>query len=105
VRYALNLEPGAQVSDRTVERYQKQFREDETAARIFDDVTGGLTEKLELDVSRQRLDSTHVFSNMATFGRQQSRNPELGSTSKSPRSGGLMVESVFLEPTDYSAIQ
>ena len=69
VQYALNLEPGAEVSSRTVERYQKLFRDDDLAAEIFDDVTEALTEKLELDVSRQRLDSTHVFSHMATFGR------------------------------------
>ena len=69
VQYALNLEPGAEVSSRTVERYQKLFREDDTAAQIFSDVTTRLIEKLDLDVSRQRLDSTHVFSHMATFGR------------------------------------
>src|SRR5208337_1341200 len=69
VQYALNLEPGAEVSSRTVERYQKLFREDDTAAQIFGDVTTKLIEKLDLDVSRQRLDSTHVFSHMATFGR------------------------------------
>lgn len=69
VQYALNLQPGAEVSDRTVERYQKLFREDGIAAQIFDDVTAELIKKLELDVSRQRLDSTHLFSNMANFGR------------------------------------
>lgn len=69
VQYALNLEPGTEVSARTVERYQKLFREDDTAAQIFGDVTTSLIEKLDLDVSRQRLDSTHIFSHMATFGR------------------------------------
>jgi hypothetical protein len=69
VQYALNLEPGVQVSTRTVERYQRLFREDDLAAQVFRDVTGGLAERLELDVSRQRLDSTHLLSNMATFGR------------------------------------
>jgi hypothetical protein len=69
VQYALNLEPGATVSTRTVERYQKTFRDDDLAARVFDDVTTRLIEALDLDVSRQRLDSTHVFSHMATFGR------------------------------------
>src|SRR5208283_3372633 len=69
VQYALNLEPGAEVSDRSIERYQKLYREDDAAAGIFGDVTAALTEKLELDVSRQRLDSTHLFSHMATFGR------------------------------------
>ena len=42
VQYALNLEPGVAVSARTVERYQKLFREDDLAARIFEDVTDRL---------------------------------------------------------------
>ena len=69
VQYALNLQPGAEVSDRTIERYQKLFREDHAASQIFDLVTAELVKKLELDVSRQRLDSTHVYSHMANFGR------------------------------------
>ncbi len=69
VQYALNLEPGAEVSTRTVERYQKLFRDDDLAARVFDEVTTRLVTALDLDVSRQRLDSTHVFSHMASFGR------------------------------------
>ena len=69
VQYALNLEPGVEVSSRTVERYQKLFRDDDLAAQVFEDVTTELVEALDLDVSRQRLDSTHLFSNMASFGR------------------------------------
>jgi hypothetical protein len=69
VQYALNLEPGVEVSARTVERYQKLFRDDDLAARVFEQVTDKLVQALDLDVSRQRLDSTHVFSHMATFGR------------------------------------
>jgi hypothetical protein len=69
VQYALNLEPGAEVSARTVERYQALFRDDDLAARVFEDVTNRLVNALDLDVSRQRLDSTHVFSHMASFGR------------------------------------
>ncbi len=65
----MNLEPGATVSARTVERYQKLFREDDLAARVFEEVTTRLIKALDLDVSRQRLDSTHVFSHMASFGR------------------------------------
>ena len=61
--------PASKSRSRTVERYQKLFREDELAAQVFHDVTTGLTEKLELDISRQRLDSTHVFTHMASFGR------------------------------------
>jgi len=69
VQYALNLEPGASVSTRTIERYQTLFRDHDLAARVFEDVTDRLVRALDLDVSRQRLDSTHVFSHMATFGR------------------------------------
>lgn len=69
VQYALNLEPGAEVSTRTVERYQKRSRDDDLAARVFDRVTADLVGRLELDATRQRLDSTHLFSRMATFGR------------------------------------
>src|SRR3954469_4620457 len=69
VQYALNLEPGAAVSTRSLERYQRTFRDDDLAARIFNAVTTRLIEALDLDISRQRLDSTHVFSHMATFGR------------------------------------
>ena len=69
VQYALNLEPGVTVSTRNVERYQKMFRDDELAISVFQDVTTRLAEKLELDIACQRLDSTHVFSHMASFGR------------------------------------
>lgn len=70
VQYALNLEPGAQsLSYRTVERYMAIFREHDLGANVFREVTSALVAALEKDVSRQRLDSTHVFSNMALFGR------------------------------------
>ena len=68
--YALNLEPGLQsMSTRTIERYQKIFRKDDLAKNVMNDVTSRLIELLDQNISQQRLDSTHVFSNMATFGR------------------------------------
>ena len=69
VQYALNLEPGVEVCSRTIERYQKLFRDDDLAAQVFEEVTSRLIKVLDLDVARQRLDSTHVHSHMATFGR------------------------------------
>src|SRR3954470_15328543 len=69
VQYALNTEPGATLCTRTLERYQRLFRDNDLAATVFDKVTTQLVAALDLDVSRQRLDSTHVFSHMATFGR------------------------------------
>ncbi len=71
VQYALNLEPGATLCTRTLERYQQLFRDNDLATRVLDTVTTKLIGALDLDVSRQRLDSTHVFSHMATFGRTQ----------------------------------
>lgn len=70
VQYALNLEPENQsMSVRTVERYKKHLVEDELAAGIMDDITVALIGKLALNIEEQRLDSTHVFSDMAQFGR------------------------------------
>jgi hypothetical protein len=70
VQFALNLEPGRdELCDRTLERYRKHFLDDDLAAQTIHEVTGRFVELLELDISRQRLDSTHVFSNMASFGR------------------------------------
>jgi len=68
--YALNLEPGLNsLSTRTLERYQEIFRDNELAKQVMHDVTLRLVELLEQDIAKQRLDSTHVFSDMATFGR------------------------------------
>ena len=70
--YALNVAPTtASMSHATIERYTKLFAENDIAADVFHRVTSALIEALELDVSRQRLDSTHVYSNMATFGRSK----------------------------------
>ena len=70
VQYALNLPPEQQsLCRRTIERYIALFREDDLAQQIMHDVTAELVTLLELDVSQQRLDSTHIESNMAKFGR------------------------------------
>jgi hypothetical protein len=70
VQFALNLEPGVdQMCERTFERYRKLFIEDESAGQVMDQVTTRLIDLLEIDIRQQRLDSTHVFSNMASFGR------------------------------------
>ena len=69
-QYALNVNPmEVSLSHATVERYTKLFVEDGLASEVFDRVTSALIAALELDVSRQRLDSTHIFSDMAIFGR------------------------------------
>jgi len=70
--FALNLVPTeVSMSHATIERYMALFVKDDIAAEIFHCVTSAFIEALDLDVSRQRLDSTHVFSDMATFGRSK----------------------------------
>ncbi len=70
VQYALNLEPGRdQLCERTLERYRALFIDDELAVTIMDALTTSLIEQLDLAIDKQRLDSTHTFSNMASFGR------------------------------------
>jgi Transposase DDE domain len=70
LQYALNLKPENQsLCRRTLERYIALFRDDELAQEIMHDVTAELVKLLDLDVSKQRLDSTHIESNMAKFGR------------------------------------
>lgn len=70
VQFALNLEPGCdEMCDRTWERYRALFIEDELAHTVMDAVTRKLIDELDLSIDRQQLDSTHVFSNMARFGR------------------------------------
>jgi hypothetical protein len=72
LQYALNLSPEQQsLCERTVERYNKLFRHNALAAEVMQQVTCRLVELLQLDVSQQRLDSTHVHSNMAQFGRMK----------------------------------
>lgn len=70
VQFALNLGRDNQsLSTRTIERYQAIFRDKEIAQGLANRVTSHLVEVLELKVDKLRLDSTHVFSSMAHFGR------------------------------------
>jgi len=70
IQYALNLEPAQQsMCERTIERYEKIFVENDLAAQTMNRVTLELVDVLEQDVSQQRVDSSHVFSDMAVFGR------------------------------------
>jgi hypothetical protein len=70
VHYALNLEPLAHdLCVRTLERYLQRFEEDELARWVLHEVTTCLVEVLGTKIEQQRLDSTHVFSDMAELGR------------------------------------
>lgn len=70
VQYALNMEPVAHdLGIRTLERYIVLFEKDDLAKKIFHEVTIRLAQLLEIRIGQQRLDSTHIFSDMASFGR------------------------------------
>ncbi len=70
IHYALNLEPVTHdISMRTLERYMNLFEEDDLAKSVMLEITVTLVGLLELNIDKQRLDSTHIFSDMASFGR------------------------------------
>ena len=70
LHYALNLEPVTHdLSWRTLERYLGLFEQNDLAQKIMHEVTTKLVGLLGLKIDQQRLDSTHVFSDMASLGR------------------------------------
>lgn len=72
VQFALHLPRDRQyLCPRTLDNYRRLLREDGDVAGLFSTITARLVEELELDIRRQRLDSTHVLSQMARLGRLQ----------------------------------
>jgi hypothetical protein len=72
IQFALNLEPGAEITQRTIERYIARMQSNENICEeIFASVTDTLLKSMEVKVKQQRLDSTHVLSDMANLGRAQ----------------------------------
>jgi len=70
VQFALNLPRDKQnISERTVDNYRQLLRESEAAQDIFETVTGEIIREMGIAIKKQRLDSTHIFSDMARFGR------------------------------------
>ena len=70
LHYALNLPRDRQyLCPRSLDTYRKLVREDQLVGDIFTQVTARLIEELNLSITKQRLDSTHLFSDMAVFGR------------------------------------
>jgi len=70
IQYALNLEPVAHdLGMRTLERYIELSEEDGIAKTTMDEITVKLVDLLDIKIDQQRLDSTHIFSDMANFGR------------------------------------
>lgn len=72
IQFALNLEPGTEITQRTIERYVARMQSNEKISEeIFAKVTDTLLKGMEVKVKKQRLDSTHVLSDMANLGRAQ----------------------------------
>jgi len=70
IHFALGMNPGVkEMSTRSVERYQSYMIEDNVAMTIFKDVTDSIIKHCGIEVDKQRVDSTHIFSNMASYGR------------------------------------
>jgi len=70
VHYALNLEPtDHELSVRTIERYQAFYEQDDLGQQVMHNVTTRLVEVLGTRIDQQRLDSTHVYSDMCQLGR------------------------------------
>ena len=64
------IEPDClELSTRTMERYLKLFRQNDLAHNLMETVTSRIITDLDIQVDKQRLDSTHVFSNMANLTR------------------------------------
>jgi hypothetical protein len=70
VHYALNLEPVTHdIAKRTLERHLDLFEQDDLAKVTMNEITTTLVKVLGIKIDKQRLDSTHIFSDMAGFGR------------------------------------
>jgi hypothetical protein len=68
--YALALEPDtAHLCQKTLHNFRVKLTLSERAQQMFEAITRGLVEMDGLDVGRQRLDSTHVISNIAVLTR------------------------------------
>jgi len=70
IQYALNLEPVAHdLGMRTLERYIELAKKDGASKTTMGEITVKLIDLLDIKIDQQRLDSTHIFSDMANFGR------------------------------------
>ena len=68
--YALAVEPGtAHVCQKTIHNHRVLMLESDRSRLVFERITRGLAEADGLKLGRQRLDSTHVMSNIAVLTR------------------------------------
>lgn len=71
--YALDItddsDANTYISERTLRNYRSIILHDELAPVIFGELTDRLAKEFGVDTSKQRLDSTHIQSNMRKLGR------------------------------------
>ena len=67
---ALDLEPGdAHICQKTLHNFRAKLMKNERAKVVFEEMTGKIVKALGVSVERQRLDSTHIVSNIAALTR------------------------------------
>jgi hypothetical protein len=67
---ALDLEPcEAHICQKTLHNFRAKLMEDERAKEMFEEMTSRIVEALGVTTERQRLDSTHIVSNIAVLTR------------------------------------
>lgn len=70
IQYALRIQPDSlQISSRTLDRYLKRIRDNDVAQQFMNNITQKIVDELNINISKQRLDSTHIFSNMSNWTR------------------------------------
>ncbi len=71
-QYALSVTPEeAYLAPRTLYYFRERVVGDKAGQKVFDATTGKIIEILSLRLGKQRLDSTHIHSNMANLSRLQ----------------------------------
>jgi hypothetical protein len=68
--HAFDVEPGqAHVCEKTLRNFCTGLLEHDKSRQVFRSLTDELIEALKIDTSKQRLDSTHILSNIALLSR------------------------------------
>ena len=71
--YALDItdesDASTYISERTLRKYRKILIEEELDRVLFESLTDTLIKEFDVDTTKQRLDSTHIHSNMRKLGR------------------------------------
>jgi len=71
-QYALSVTPDeAYLTPRTLYYFRERVVGDKGVQKVFDTITDKIIETLSLSLGKQRLDSTHIRSNMANLSRLQ----------------------------------